>query len=187
MNSQINIEEHASFFQQLMLDILQRRALFRAFESSITGKNILNNFFISFYATDYIRSQLTDLRKFFETESKSYKLSSLTNCLVDKTIKNIHTNIFETKWKTDLSWNVSLEDLANKAVMHKEINYISSQLYKVQLDLFIDTMNDFLDKLISALSSENHKVSLIGRSLDSDFLKNQQEKDFEEYLRIAST
>ncbi len=182
------IEEYMSTFQQLMLDVLQRRSLFRAFENSIIGKDgsIENNMFVNFYAADYTRSQLTDLRKFFETDDRAYKMSSVFDNLTDTTVRQNHKDIYENKWKTDKQWNISFEDLANKAVLHKEINFSSSNVYKVQLDEFIDNLNNFLDELVRILTKEEFKVSFLVRSLDSDFLKNQQAEDFKEYLKIAT-
>ena len=182
------LEEYMMTFQQLMLDILQRRALFRVFENSIIGKDgsIANNMFVRFYAADYTRAQLTDLRKFFETDKRAYKISFVFNHLADKTDQRKHGDIYEGKWKNDVKWNISLEDLANKAVMHKEINFSSPDLYKNQLDDFIDELNNFLDQLVSSLTRENFEISFLSRSLDSDFLTNQQEADFNEYLKVAT-
>ena len=182
------LEEYMLTFQQLMLDILQRRSLFRAFENSIIGKDgsIANNMFVRFYAADYTRAQLTDLRKFFETDNRSYKISFVFDHLKDKTVQQKHKDIYENKWKADKNWDISLEELANKTVMHKEIGSSPSDIYKNHLDDFIDNLNELLTELVSNLTKEGFKVSYLERSLDSDFLKNQQSEDFSEYLKTAT-
>jgi hypothetical protein len=182
------IEEYALTFQQLMLDVLQRRSLFRAFENSIIGKDgsIENNMFVRFYAADYTRAQLTDLRKFFETDNRSYKISFIFDHLKDKIVQEKHKNIYENSWKADKNWDMSLEELANKTVMHKEIGSYSPYVYKNHLDGFIDNLNDLLDELVTSLRKEGFEVSYLERSLDSDFLKSQQSEDFNEYLKTAT-
>jgi hypothetical protein len=182
------LEEYIMTFQQLMLDVLQRRSLFRAFENSIIGKDgsIENNMFVRFYAADYTRSQLTDLRKFFETDKRAYKISFIFDHLVDKKSQQDYNAMYGNKWKNDTQWNISLENLANKAVMHKEIDFNSPVLYKNQLDALIDELNTFLDELVRFLTKEKFPVSFLDRSLDSDFLTNQQQTDFEEYLKVAT-
>jgi len=182
-------EEYTDAFQQLILDILQRRSLFRAFENSIIGvdKSITKNCFVTFYSIDYTRSQLTDLRKFFETDGRSYKISSIFSAMSDKTVQRKHKDIFENEWKSEKNWGVSLDDLANKTVMHTERGYSLPDVFKDQLDELIDKLNTLLDELIVCLKKEGISVSCFVRSPDSDFLKNQQAEDFCEYLKLAKS
>jgi hypothetical protein len=183
------VESHIEVFQQIMLNIVQRRALFRSLENSIIGKpaEIESNFFVKFYAFDYLRAQLTDIRKFFENDSKSYKISTITNNLDDKSMKDAHTEMYTNRWKKDDEWEMSLSDLANKMIMHAEIGYLSPDVYTNQLDFFIDEVNAFLDGLVGAVTIEGYNVGHLDRSPNSDFLINKQTEDFEEFLRVAST
>jgi hypothetical protein len=182
------VESHIQVFQQIMLNILQRRSIFRSLENSIIGKpaEIESNFFVKFYAFDYLRAQLTDIRKFFENDSKSYKISTITNNLTDKSMKDTHTEMYTNRWKKDDEWEMSLSDLANKMIMHAEIGYLSPDVYTNQLDFFIDELNTFLDELVRAVTAARYNVGYLDRSPNSDFLVNKQREDFEEFLKIAS-
>ena len=183
------LEEYMFTFQTIMLDMLQRRSLFRALEESLLGKDgsIADNMFVKFYAADYLRSQLTDLRKFFENDSRSYKLSFILDHLIDASIKQEHKNMFENRWKNDKEYQNSLMDIANKAFMHKEVGFDAPNgVKKTQLDSFIDDLNIFLNELIGRLTNEDCGVRFLERSPDSDFLKNQQKTDFKGFLKVAN-
>jgi hypothetical protein len=86
-----NVLKHTGVFHELMIVILRRRELFRAFEEKLykkdTEQKITKNAFVSYYTMDYTRAQLIDLRKFFETDKSSYKVSSLIKSINDPSIK----------------------------------------------------------------------------------------------------
>lgn len=183
------IEEHTLTFQQILLDMLQRRALFRAFENSLIGKDgsIEHNLFVHFYAVDYLRAQLTDLRKFFDIDGRSYRFQIVLDHLKSPIFQKQYDSIKEEKWEFDEQWQLSLHELANKAVMHKDLAGISVEgVAKNQIDEFIDALNAYMDDVVDGLTTEGYKVSYLMRSLDSDFLKNQQQKDYDEYLKVAT-
>ena len=189
LESKTTIEEHTLTFQQLLLDMLQRRALFRAFENSLIGKDgsMGYNLFVHFYAVDYLRAQLTDLRKFFDTDGRSYRFEVILEHLKSPVFREQYESIKANKWELDEQWQLSLRDLANKAVMHKDLEGVSVEgVFKNQLDEFIDALNVFMDDVVDGLTAEGYKVSYLMRSLDSDFLKNQQQKDYDEYLKVAT-
>lgn len=175
------LEEYLKIFQDLMLTILQRRALFRAFESSLIGKNIsVENPFLKFYAGDYRRSQLADLRKFFDNNNRypTYKFSFITEHCFDKTILDSHKNLFK-------EWKDKFEDIANKSDFHIEQGFVSTPIFKKQLDDFIDAMNNYIDEVIILLVKDGHRISYqMGRKPDSDFLVNWQKEYFDEFKKV---
>lgn len=176
------LEEYSKIFQDLMLTILQRRALFRAFEESLIGKNISDeNPFLKFYAGDYRRSQFADLRKFFDDNKRfpTYKFSFITKHCSDKTILDSHQKLL-TEWKE------KFKDIANKIDFHLEEGFVAAPVFKKQLDCFIDEVNEYIDKVIEVLVKDGHKISyLMGRKSDSDFLVNWQKEYFDEFKKIV--
>lgn len=175
------LEEYSKIFQDLMLTILQRRALFRALEDSLIDKNIsAENPFLKFYAGDYRRSQFADLRKFFDNNKRfpTYKFSFITEHCSDKTILDSHKNLFK-------EWQDKFEDVANKSDFHVEQGFVAMPVFKKQLDCFIDEVNEYIDKVIEILVKDGYQISYqMGRKPDSDFLVNWQKEYFDEFKKI---
>jgi len=176
------LEEYSKIFQDLMLTILQRRALFRALEGSLNDKNIsAENPFLKFYAGDYRRSQFADLRKFFDNNKRfpTYKFSFITEHCSDKTILDSHKNLLK-------EWQDKFEDIANKSDFHIEQGFIATPVFKKQLDDFIDAVNEYIDKVIDVLVKDGYQISYqMGRKSDSDFLVNWQKEYFDEFKKIV--
>lgn len=176
---------HINVFHNLMIDILRRRELFRAFEKNLIGKKITpqSNAFISFYIMDYLRGQFIDLRKFFETDGRSYKISFITDNLISQDSKIAYEKLLT-------GWKVKFEKQANKRIFHldKDKDEFPTDVIKKELDLFINDINAFLDDIIISLRKEGHDFGLDKkfRDLNGDFLKKEVPKDFTDYLIIAN-
>ena len=81
MNHDPAVHEAAEAFQQIMLDVLQRRAIEEALEERAVGKVAADESTLRMYAADYVGSQLADLRKFFDTGGRAPKIKPLTALL----------------------------------------------------------------------------------------------------------
>lgn len=175
------LEKYLEIFQELILVILQRRALFRALESSLIGKNIsAENPFLNFYAGDYRRSQFADLRKFFDNNDRypSYKFSYITKHCSDKNISDDYEKLLK-------EWQDKFQDIANKNDFHLEHGFISAPVLKKQLDDFIDEINEYIDKVIEVLVKDGCKIGYqTARQPDSDFLVNWQKEYFDDFKKI---
>lgn len=175
------LEEHLKVFQELMLVILQRRALFRAFEGSLIGKNIsAENLFLNFYAGDYRRSQFADLRKFFDNNNRypSYKFSFITKHCSDKSASDSHQELLK-------EWQDKFQDIANKNDFHLEPGFIATPVFKKQLDDFIDAVNEFIDDVINIIVKEGCNIGYqTARRPDSDFLVNWQKEAFDDFKKV---
>lgn len=158
------IKEGADIFQQIMLDILQRRAVMEAIEQRAMGKVTEDDTTLKIYAADYVGSQLSDLRKFFETDGRAYKVTDLTGKLVPgSNAKKEHQALFDI-WKKDY------EAIANQYFFHRQKGYIAPPgISKAALNLFMGKVNSFLDTLISDLTQAGFEAAYIVRDIDSGY------------------
>ncbi len=178
-----NIQELIKTFHELMIVILRRRALFRIVEDRLkhkgTDEGVKSNAFVSYYIMDYVRGQLIDLRKFFETDPSSYKISELVAYTGSFDLKNIHKTLFET-WKKDFEAQV------NKNIAHidKDSGDLAKQVEKQSIDEFVDKTNVFLNEIVKTLRGKGSLVlddSL--RDPKGDFLNVEQEAEFSEFQK----
>ena len=178
----IEIENHIGVFHNLMIDILRRRELFKIFESHLIGKatrdEIYNNSFVSFYIMDYVRAQLIDLRKFFETDKSSYKVSNIVKYLEDKSIKDEHESLYKI-------WKEKYSDQVNKVIAHIDKSHrdITKDINKGQFDEFVDKVNMFLDQVVASLKTKGRlKINNKFRVGNGTALTKQETKSFKQYL-----
>lgn len=170
-----SLRKHLDLFQELMLGILERRAIFCSLEKLMIGKpknSVEDNSFIKSYTSDYLRSQLADLRLFFERDSKAYRLSYVTDHCKKDCCKAQHKLIFDTYWKKG-SGTLCLEDAANKAIFHREMDFnASSGVAREDLDICIDQLDSFLDQLVSELTTDGYYMSHLVREIRYDEITN---------------
>ena len=109
------LKDECSFFQELMLNILERRVIFKQFEEYLKEKQIEeNNDFLSFCHYGYVISQLSDCRKFFDRNSKAHNFSFVVKHMSDEKIKDEHDKILK-KWR-----NNGLQTIANQHLLHAD-------------------------------------------------------------------
>ena len=183
-----DIQEHIFVFYNLLVVILKRRALFRAFERSLINKGLTEeevegNDFVSYYITDYNRGQLIDLRKFFETDDSSYKISELVSYIKVSPLSDEHRRLYKI-WKTKFA------DQVNKLIAHidKDSSNLAKEVKKEVVDNFINAADAFLSQLIKELRTKGTLILQDElRDPNGYFLKIEpNEVDFEEYLKWAS-
>lgn len=164
------VQEAAEVFQQMMLDILQRRAVEEALEERTIGKVSADESTLRIYAADYVGSQLADLRKFFDTDGRAFQVKVLTALLPAGSKSQIeHTRLFGV-WKKDY------ENLANQYYFHRQKGYVNpGSISKKSLNQFIEEMNSFLDILVEDLTKAGYAVSYIVRKIGSGYFEDIKE------------
>jgi hypothetical protein len=179
MISDPDVKDATDVFQQIMLDILQRRAVEEALEERAVGKVSEDDPTLKIYGADYVGSQLADLRKFFETDGRSYKVASLTGVLpLGNKTKIEHARLYGI-WKKDY------EDLANQYYFHREKGYANpGGISKAALNSFIEATNSFLDLLVSELTNAHFSVAYVVREINSGYFKDIKDSASEFFGRI---
>lgn len=155
--------ETAEVFQTIMLDILRRRTAFEVLEQrAIRGKVDVNNLALRIAGSDYLRSQLSDLRKFFENDPRSYKLTDLTSLLPADSKSRKGHQALRVRWLGDY------RDLTNKYFFHRDKEYVAAGgALRSALDAFINDSNSFLDLLIEELNASGTQVPYLARNSSS--------------------
>ena len=175
-----NLNKHLGKFKKLIHDCLHRRAIFENVLESIKNPNVLNgNTFLAFYQVDYLRSQLADLRKFFDQDSRVYQFSYITNHLNSKKLKNKHHNLSQ-KWQRDF------KDSANKISFHQEKNYSPKLLNVKNFNKFLNSMKSYFDEIHDSLYKDGFEL-ISNDFLEPDLLKESHQKHFENFLESTRT
>jgi len=177
MDSNTTSREELDVFQEIMLDVFQRRAIFEAIEERMLGRTLKDETVYRVYIRDYVGSQLADLRKFFESDNRSYRIINLTKTLPPRSkARGKHTELFKI-WKKDY------EDLANKYYFHRERNVIpAKEVIKSKLNYFMDQVSLMLDDLVDDLTSSGQKVNYLERGVNSSYyldIKDSAEKFYQ--------
>lgn len=156
MIEDLHIQETAHVLQTTILDILRRRAIMEGLEYRALEKKVPYELSLRIYGSDYLRSQLSDLRKFFDGREDVYRTTDLTT-LADPAVKETHEALRDR-------WRAQFGDLANKYFFHREPGYLPSDGFPGQtLDMFIDDLDIFLNKLVESLTRAGYKVGYIPR------------------------
>jgi hypothetical protein len=164
MINDLAIQETVLVLQNTMLDMLRRRAVIQGLEVRAMNK-ILDSTVLNIIASDYLRAQLSDLRKFFDKDTRVHQIAKLTAVISDTATKVHHDSLY-TIWKS------TYEDAANKYLLHLEVGYVPPPDFsRAALDSFIDEMNQFLDEVISGLTVDNYAVAHNGgRHISSGYI-----------------
>ncbi len=145
--------------QTIMLDMLQRRAVMEALQDRAIGKVASDDAALTILASDYLRAQLSDLRKFFDQDNRSHRASDLTAKLppTGGAAKQKHAVLF-TRWKAQY------EPTANQYLFHRQKGFTPPPGFsRGDLDHFIDDMGLFLDDLVRELTSAGYDVAYVSR------------------------
>lgn len=174
------IDEVADIFQQIMLDVLQRRAVWEALEGTAVGKVAANDATLVILAADYVGSQLSDLRKYFDTDNRVYQIAGLTKILpLGSKSQQEHVRLFAV-------WRQDYQELANQYYFHRQRGYINpGSTSKSNLNRFIEEVNLFLDTLIKELCSAGHKVAYTERQKDKGYIKDVKDSAADFFDRLG--
>ena len=141
------------FFQNLLLDILVRRTIFRKFENEMKGRMLApQNDMMWLVWYGYVISQLSDCRKFFDRDGNAHSFSFVVKHLKDSALKDRHVALFD-KWKSE-----KLETIINKYMLHAD-----QRAAEIKTEVHLATMDDFIDNL------EKYMPEIVG-----DLTKNYQ-------------
>lgn len=144
--------------QTVMLDMLQRRAVMEALEEKAIRRVASDNMVLRILGADYLRAQLSDLRKFFEQDGRSHRIGDLTKKFpANSPVHQTHSALFNI-------WNSQYEQTANRYLLHRQRGYVPPAGHsRSGLDRFIDDMDLFLNELVRGLVQEGYEVSYLAR------------------------
>lgn len=161
------LNEELEFFQNLNLDILTRRAVFKKFEDEMKKTHLTkDNDFMSISWYGYIVSQLSDCRKFFDKDGNVYSFKFVVKHIIDSKLQAKHGALFK-KWQ-----NNKFETVINKYLLHadKRVSEVKTEVSAQTLNKFIDELENYLKEIVadltknySAISSLNYEGYLTDR------------------------
>jgi hypothetical protein len=143
------LNDELAFFQNLLLDVLVRRAVFRKFENELKGRKIApENDMMWLVWYGYVISQLSDCRKFFDRNGSVHSFPFVVKHLKEKSLRDRHATLFD-KWK-----NEKLEAVINKHMLHADqaASTIKTEVHIVTLDSFIDDLEKYLGEIVGDLN-----------------------------------
>jgi len=176
------LNKELDFFQNLILDILTRRSVFRKFEDKIKNTCLTeHNDMVALVWYGYIVSQLSDCRKFFDRDSNAHSFQFVIRHLKDDFLKKGHVKLFAI-WK-----NKKLETIVNKYLLHadQQVGRIKTEVSIKILDDFIDDLEKYIKQIVNDL---NENYSGIGSLNYDPYLmerENEVEIFFEEIRKIS--
>jgi hypothetical protein len=155
----MSLNNELEFFQNLLLDILTRRAVFRKFETELKKTNLTEyNDMVWFVWYGYVISQLSDCRKFFDRDGRTHNFQFVVGHLKDKPLKNRHAELFE-QWK-----NERLETVINKYMLHADqrASEMKTEVHLTALDTFIDDLEKYLKEIVDDLNKNYQGIGSLG-------------------------
>lgn len=164
-NSPMNIDRELAEFQSIMLDLLVRSKIFRAEECLLIDKHP-DQLIIQAIAHGYLLTQVADLRKFFDPNrrNQSYDLAAIVALTSDPKIQARYNEL-------RANWEQEYRDLADRVFFHRDRSYsppLGTDRHSIER--FIDSLNEFLDHLVSSLNEGGHAVSHLDRNPNGSFL-----------------
>lgn len=177
----MELSSEFTFFQNLLLDILTRRAVFKKFEDEMKKTHLTeHNDIMSLVWYGYAVSQLSDCRKFFDTNGNAHSFQFVVRHIKDEPLKRKHKALFEV-WK-----NKKLETVLNKYLLHADqrVSEIKTEISVKILDEFINDLEKYIKQIVDDL---NRNYSGIG-SLTYDTYLPDREREvdvfFEEVRKV---
>jgi hypothetical protein len=175
-NNCVELNNEFSFFQDLILNILTRRVIFKKFENEIKKTQLSgSNDLMLLIWNGYVLSQLSDCRKFFDKDSRAHSFEFIVRHIVDNDLKSVKDDLFND-WK-----NKKLETIMNQYMVHadKRVNGIKTDVSVDILDEFIDSLEKYLKNIVIDLT--NNYLSIGSSDYDS-YLKDE-ERDVDKFFQ----
>ena len=164
-----------AFFQNLLLDILVRRVVFRKFENELKGRMLApENDMMQLVWYGYVISQLSDCRKFFDRDGNAHSFSFVVKHLKDNALRDRHATLFD-KWK-----NEKLETVINKYMLHADQRAVEmrTEVHLTTMDGFINDLEKYLREIIPDLNANYQGVS----SLDYETYLVEREREVDVFF-----
>ena len=177
----MELNKEFSFFQNLLLDILIRRAVFKKFEDEMKKTHLTeHNDMMSLVWYGYAVSQLSDCRKFFARDGNAHSFQFVMRHLKDESLKNRHAELFNI-WK-----DKKLETVLNKYLLHADmrVGEIKTEVSVQVLNSFVDELEKYIKQMIDDLAKNYSGISAI--IYDSYLPEREREVDafFEEIRKV---
>ena len=178
----MELNNEFTFFQNLLLDILTRRAVFRKFENEMKKTHLTeHNDMMSLVWYGYAVSQLSDCRKFFDRDENAHSFQFVARHIKDEPLKKRHTELFEI-WK-----NKKLETVLNKYLLHADqrVSEIKTDVSVKILDEFIDNLEKYIKQIVDNLTKNYSGISSL--NYDTYLPDREREVDvfFEEVRKVS--
>lgn len=170
-----------TFFQNLLLDILTRRAVFKKFEDEMKKTHLTEyNDMMALVWYGYAVSQLGDCRKFFDRDGNAHSFQFVVRHLKDETLKNKHAELFGI-WK-----DKKLETVLNKYLLHADmrVSEIKTEVSVKVLNSFIDELEKYIKQMIDDLAKNYSGIGAL--NYDGYLPEREREVDvfFEEVRKV---
>jgi hypothetical protein len=171
----MELSSEFTFFQNLLLSILTRRAVFKKFEDEMKKTHLTeHNDMMALVWYDYAVSQLSDCRKFFDRDGNAHSFQFVVRHLKDEPLKNRHTELFAI-WK-----DKKLETVLNKSLLHADmrVGEIKTEVSVQVLNSFIDELEKYIKQMIDDLKKNYSDIGVLnydgwlperGREVDAFF------------------
>jgi folylpolyglutamate synthase/dihydropteroate synthase len=154
----MSLNDELTFFQNLLLDILTRRVVFRKFEDEMKKTKLMaSNDMMALVWYGYVISQLSDCRKFFDRDGNAHSFQFVVRHLKDEPLRNRHTALFGI-WK-----DKKLETVLNKYMLHADqrVGEINTEVSVKALDAFIDDLEKYTKEIVSNLNENYQGISAL--------------------------
>jgi hypothetical protein len=155
-NDCIELSNEYKFFENLIIDVLLRRAVLKKFEEKIKKTNLtINNGIISLIWYGYVISQLSDCRKFFDKDNNAHNFKFVARHVKSVTLQKEHHRLFKF-WKES-----GLENFINKYLLHadKSAGSLDNKALPKDIDKFINQLEIYFNKIGQELISDYSGVS----------------------------
>ncbi len=175
----MKLNNEFTFFQNLLRNLLTRRAVFKKFESEMKSTHLTeHNDVMALFWYGYTVSQLSDCRKFFDRDGNAHSFQFVVRHLRDESLRKKHGELFET-WK-----NGKLETVLNKYLLHADVQFegIKTEVSVQVLNSFIDELEKYIRQMIDDLAKNysigtpNHDSFLLEREHEVDIFFDQVRK-----------
>ncbi len=176
-----DLNQELDFFQEILLDILIRQAVFKKINIKLKQTTLSNtNDVFLLISYGYIISQIADLRKFFDPDIRAHQFSFITCHLSSKKFIKKHENIHKF-WKEK-----NLEAIANKRLLHADKDFDQQKMTATfsDIDTLIKKIEKYMKEIIVDLDKNYKDIT----TLDYGDYLSEREKEvntfFEEIKQV---
>ena len=178
----MSLNDELSFFQNLLLDLLTRRAVFKKFENEMKKTHLTeSNDMMLLVWYGYIISQLSDCRKFFDRDGNAHSFQFVVRHIKDEPLKKKHEGLFGT-WK-----DKKMETVLNKYLVHADHRFseINTEISVKILDEFIDDLEKYIKEIVDNLTENYLGISSLIYDTYLPDREREVEKFFEEVRKVV--
>ena len=171
----MSLNDELTFFQNLLLDTLTRRAVFRKFETEMKKTKLTaSNDVMALVWYGYVISQLSDCRKFFDRDGNAHSFQFVARHIKNEPLKVRHAELFAA-WK-----DKKLETVLNKYMLHADqrVGEVKTEVSITVLDAFIDDLEKYVKEIVDDLNENYQGIS----SLNYDTYLGERELEVDTFF-----